>query len=190
MPQSTKYQLKKDQKRNADQISTDESEPEIQSHKKNKLNDKGNHEKQDPIKMPKFAQLRREDEEKDAERRNVVDDPKLQTVIQIVFSLLDETTKNLNSKFKDLNTRISQVENKINGLAHKVRSVQQIQRSSTNTTRGRGTGRGRGRARGNRGGRGRSRGLTRSSRLDSNDNITWDPILENIWDEDEEEDDV
>lgn len=168
VPQCTKYQLKKDQKRQYDDLDPMDNDIQKRRNKKMLMNEE---EKviEAPSQHPRPSQGRKQAQED----KEVIEDPRIQTIIQIVFSRLDEVTENLEGKFKDLVTRVSQIENKITGLAHKITTIQQNQR---NTSRERSTGsqrRGGARGRGRRSGR---RGRTNGRSAD-----------QEIWDEFEEE---
>ena len=141
MPPSSKYQLKKDMKREIYQVQNGVNEPEI---KKMKKTSEAFRESESPVRCPNFSAQRIQEEES----KQMLNDPKIQTIIQITFTKMDEVKQIVEIKFKDLSKRVSQVENQITGIAHKVRSLQQSQRSTT-SSRGRGNIR-RARARGGR----------------------------------------
>ena len=165
MPPSSKYQLKKDMKREIDQIQNGVNEPEI---KKMKKTSEAFRESESPVRCPNFSAQRLQEEES----KQMLNDPKIQTIIHITFTKMDEVKQIVEIKFKDLSKRVSQVENQITGIAHKVRSLQQSQRSTTS--------RGRGNIR-----RARARGGRQRNTISRADNIQ--EVEEELGEEEEEE---
>jgi len=155
-------------KREIDQVQNGVNEPEI---KKMKKTNEAFRESESPVRIvrcPNFSAQRLQEESK-----QMLNDPKIQTIIQITFTKMDEVKQIVEIKFKDLSKRVSQVENQIKGIAHKVRSLQQSKRSTT-TSRGRDNSR-----------RGRVKGGTQRNSISRADSIQ--EVKEELEEEVEEE---
>ena len=179
IPNSTKYQLKKDHKRSIEQV---QDEISVNEPKKFKVN--GNNlgkEKPIQIKLPPRNQTE--------ENKELQNDPRIQTIIQITFKKMDEVTELVKNQVKDLTKRISQIENKLTGLANKMKSIQQGHRGPQQTSSARGGARGGSRG-GSRGGARGRRGRT-SGRSGSRSNFHLfeevDQELWDLWDQEEED---
>ena len=178
IPHSMKYQLKKDLKRGIDKVSSQGSDVELKKMKKSLQ--EAEEKNESPVKCPNFSNQRKQTEETPNE---IFNDPKIQTIVQITFSRMDQVIQLVDTKVKDLTKRVSQVENQITGIGHKLRSIQQAKRS-TNATSSRGR-------RNNKTGRGGLRNCKKIRTTRSQTKSNWDDNEEEQEDleiEEEEED--
>ena len=123
------------------------------------------------------------------ENEDLLEDPRIQTVIAITFQKMEDINKKL-TQVKDLTIRVCQFENKISGIINKIRSMKDARKkkrpSSAQTGRRRETNtRGGGRS----GQRGNQLGRSTSQNWISNqdDELVWTESEEEGEDDDDEE---